>query len=307
MRIAAGLVLLGTLVAGEALAQVRVQGTVTDEEGKPVAGAKVTLQSDRAGIETATTDRRGKWGALLEMGGPWNIDIEAEGFVPTKGSIQLSEVGRTPPLKTTIRRVPEPEPEPEPEVASTVPPEAVEAVRKGEEFLAQKMFKEAVVEFEKAQAILPDHLQLKQALARAYYGAGQIDEAVGLLKQVHAADPTNNAVNLLLVNLLLEQGKLEEGKTLLQQLPQDAIEDPMILVNVGILFINKENPREAHDYFTRAIGVDPERGESYYYRALAAVQLQRLDDAKADFEKAIELAPDSSEAAEAAEMLKQFK
>jgi tetratricopeptide (TPR) repeat protein len=300
--------LLAVLFAGQAFAQVRVQGTVTDDESKPVKGAKVILQSERGGVVEAVSDSRGKWAAMTQVGGPWNIDIEAEGFVTSRGTLQLSEVQRIPPIKTQLQRVPrQPEPEPEPTVASTVPPEAVEAVRLGEDLLAQERFKEAVVEFEKAQALLPEHIQIRQALARAYYGAGQLDQAVALLKQVHAADPANLGVSLLLINLLLEQGHLEEGKALLEKLPEGTLTDPTAVINIGILFLNKNNPQEAHVHFTRAIGIDPNRGESYYYRGLACLQMQKNKDARADLEKTIALAPDSTEAKDAAELLKQLK
>lgn len=294
-------------IAAQAVAQVRVQGNVVDEEGKAVQKAKVILASERGGKYDTTTDRSGKWKAIVQVGGTWNIDVEAEGFITSRGLIELSHVQRTPPITTVLKRVPPPEPVEEKPVASTVPPEAVEAVRRGEEFLAAQQFKEAVVEFESAQALLPDHIQIKQALARAYYGAGQVKEALSLLKQVHAADPTNTGVTLLLINLFLEDGNLEEGKALLEKLPEGTLTDPTAVINIGILFMNKEKPKEAFDYFARAVNIDPNRGESYYYRGLALLQLDKQKDAKADFQKVVELSPDSSEAKDAAEMLKQIK
>lgn len=327
--------MLVLLVAAQASAQVRVQGTVIDEEGKPVRGAKVILMSERGGtLPALTTDGKGKWAALVPIGGPWNIDVEAAGFVTSKGSMGLSEVQRTPPVKTVLQRAPvaQPEPEPSTSIASTVPPEAVDAVRRGEEYVARAMgqttgfeiktadgtqqveitdksqlYKLAVVEFERAQALLPENIQIKQALARAYYGAGHVKEAVSLLRQVHEADPSNIGVALLLINVYLEDGDLEAGKTLLEKLPEGTLTDPTAVINIGILFMNKNKPREAHDYFTRAVSIAPNRGESYYYRALANVQLEQIKDAKADFEKVVQLAPESTEAGEAREMLKQFK
>lgn len=331
--------MLALLVAVQASAQVRVQGTVVDEEGKPVRGAKVILMSERGGtLPPVSTDGKGKWAALAPIGGPWNIDVEAAGFLTSKGSIGLSEVQRTPPLKTVLQKVPvaqaQPEPGPEPSnsIASTIPPEAVDAVKRGEEYVARAMgqttgyeikaadgtpqaeitdkgqlYKLAVVEFERAQALLPENLQIKQALARAYYGAGQIKEAVSLLRQVHEADPSNTGIALLLVNLYLEDGNLEAGKSLLEKLPEGTLTDPTAVINIGILFMNKNKPREALDYLTRAVNIAPNRGESYYYRGLANVQLEKIKEAKADFEKVIQLAPESTEAADAREMLKQFK
>lgn len=291
----------------------RLQGVVTDEAGKPIAGAKVKLTLPKAGDTgpaPITTDARGKWAAMGLMGGVWNIDIEAEGYVPQQGSAPVSEAGqRTPPIKTAMRAMPKAEPEPEPaqNVASSVPPEAVAAVKAGEDFMAQGKFKEAVAEFEKAQALLPEHIQLKQALAQAYYKAGQPKQAVALLKQVHAAQPDNTGVILLLTNLLFETEQFDEGKALLEGLPAGTITDPNALVNFGILFLNKNRLADAYTYFDKAVTLDPNRGETYYYRGLALLQQQKMKEAKADLQKVTTLAPTSSEAEDAKALLAQMK
>lgn len=303
-------IMLSAVVVAPASAQgwrgmARLAGTVVNADGNPIEGARVVLRSIRAGDDgpDVTTDRRGRWAALGLIGGQWNIDVKAEGYVTEKIVVNISEVRRIPPLEIVLQPMPEAEPEPEPTVASTVPPEAVEAVERGEALLAEGEIEAAIVELEKAHASLPDHLQLKQVLAQSYYKTGQLKPAIGLLRAVHQAEPTNNGVVLLLVNLLVEDGQLEEGRRLLDGLPAEAISEPTAVVNVGILFLNKNNPQEAHEYFTRAIEIGPDRGESYYYRALASIHLERNEEAKRDLRRVLELAPESSEAAEAKELL----
>lgn len=309
--------LICTFFSSAALAQGwkglgRLHGSVTDEAGNAIAGAKVKLTLPKAGDTGPApmeTDKRGKWAALGLMGGNWNIDVEAEGFVPQKGSAPVSEVQRTPPMNIKLRAVPKAEPEPEPAqtVANSVPPEAVAAVKAGEDFMAQGKYKEAVAEFERAQALLPEHIQLKQALAQAYYKAGQPKPAVALLKQVHAAQPDNAGVVLLLINLLLETEQFDEGKALLASLPAGTITDPTALVNIGILFLNKSRLADAYTYFDKAVTLDPNRGETYYYRGLVLLQQQKMKEAKADLQKVGTLAPTSTEAEDAKALLAQMK
>lgn len=298
------LIILISTIAPTLVAQVRVQGSVVNEDGKAVANATVKLFSEAGGeLDPITTDKRGKWAALVPVGGEWNIDVEAEGYITSKGIVPLSEVNRTPPLKTVLQKRPEVVEQP---VASTVPQEAVAAVEAGEAALAAGDFEAAVRELSKAHALLPEHLQIKQALARAYYGKGEVKPAIGMLKDVHEADPSNTGVALLLVNLYLEDGDLEAGQNLLASLPEGTISDPTALINVGILFMNKGNLEQAYDYFDQAVKIDETVGVSYYYRGIAALQLERMDDAKADLEKVVELAPDSSEAQDAKDLLAQF-
>lgn len=300
------LVSVAIVAAPSLFAQIRIQGTVSNEAGKPVPGAIVKLFSESGGdIDPIETDKRGKWAALVPVGGEWNIDVEAEGYLTSRGIVPLSEVNRTPPLKTVLQKRPEPVEQPE-TVVSTVPPEAVEAVAAGEAALAASDFETAVRELSKAHALLPDHLQIKQALARAYYGQGEVKPAIGMLRDVYDADPANTGVGLLLVNLYLEDGNLDEGQKILATLPADAISDPTAMINLGILFMNKGNLEKAHQYFDQAVSVDPAMGASYYYRGIAALQLEKMDDAKADLQKVVELAPDSSEAEDARALLEQF-
>jgi len=62
----------------------RLAGTVTDERGRPVAGARVTLKGARtAGVRTTTTDADGRYRLFsLDAVGPSDLLVEADGMVP---------------------------------------------------------------------------------------------------------------------------------------------------------------------------------------------------------------------------------
>jgi tetratricopeptide (TPR) repeat protein len=303
------------MVVSAASAQVRgrgrLQGTVTDPDGKPVAAASVTVapaDGSTAPIK-AKTDAKGRWSALGLTAGAWNIDIEAPGFEPTRGSANVSELQMMPPIKTTMAKVIAQEEVPASEIktAPSVPREAVDAVNAGQAFMDAQKFKEAVVEFEKALVHLPDNASLKQVMSQAYYKAGDLKKAIAMLEGLTAADPSNTALALLLTNLYLENGQLEQGRAVLQNLPAGTITDPTVYVNVGILFLNKENPTDALTYFAKAVDLDMTRADSYYYRGLAEIQLKKMKEAKVSFQKVVELAPESPEGRDATQMLKDLK
>lgn len=293
----------------------RLQGTVVDENEKPLAGAKVMLRSAKAGDSgpDLITDKKGKWAVMGLAGGLWNIDVEAEGYLPKKISVSLSEVQRAPAIVIPLDEVPPAEPqqiEQQEEVhvgGQTVPPEIVAAIEAGNQFMQQQKFKQAIVEYEKAQAVLPTNLAIKKALARAYYASGESAVAIGLLGDIHEADPSDHTNALLFANLLLEDDQVDQAKKILDAVPESSITDPMALVNIGIHFLNKGKPSEADGWFDKAVNLDAQRGEAYYYRGLARLQLDRKNEARADFEKVIALAPDSSEAKDARDMLAAMK
>lgn len=311
----AAVAMLVLLVASVASAQVRgrgrLQGIVTDPDGKPVAGAAITLapsDGNTAPIK-AKTDAKGRWSALGLTAGQWNIDIEAPGFQPSRGTANVSELQMIPPIKTTMQKVVEETEVPASEIktAPSVPQEAIDAVDAGQALMDAQKYKEAVVEFEKALVHLPDNASLKQVLSQAYYKSGEVAKAVAMLEALTAADPANTGLALLLTNLYLENGQLDQGRALLQNLPPGTITDPTVYANVGILFLNKNNPSDALTYFAKAVDLDMTRAESYYYRGLAEVQLKKMKEAKASFEKVVALAPDSPEGRDATTMLKDLK
>jgi len=324
------LLMIVALAVSSLQAQVRgkgrLQGTVIDKSGKPIPGAKVTVapEGGRTTPVVTKSDGKGKWAVLGLTNGTWNVDITASGYVAAAGTVAVSEFQMAPPIKTMLEaEVKEEAPAATTEVTSSVPKEAVDAIRAGEELFKQEKYKEAVVELEKALPLIPGdsgdlqnvQRQVRQLLSQSYYRAGDIDKAIEMLEAVTtaAADPfvTSDAplaaLRVLLVNLYLEAGQLEKGKALLENLPATAITDPTMFVNVGILFLNKANPAEAERYFSKAIALDSKSAASHYYRGLAWIQLKKMKEAKADLQQVLALAPDSAEARDAKQLLAGIK
>lgn len=311
----------------------RIQGVVSDPSGKPIAGAKVTLFSlkTQSGPPSVTTDKNGKWAVLGLTSGKWNIDIEAAGFQTTKGSVEISELQRIPPVKTTLEPVVVVPAEEVPVAPPSIPQEAIDAVNAAQALVDEaegrtlsleivteerkkQLYADAAANLEKALTLIPDdadnaksRTQIRQLLAQSYYKNGEVKKSIEQLKLVVAVTPENVGVQLLLANLLLEDGRLEEGRAALAAVPESVMTDPTAYINVGILFMNKGQLTDAYGYFDKAVTLNPDRGESYYYRGLSLLQQQKLKEAKADLEKVVALAPESSEASDAKELLKQFK
>ena len=184
--------------------------------------------------------------------------------------------------------------------------------------------KRAVADFEKALPMIPEETpelrevknQVLGVLAQAYYRSGDLKDAITTLEKLDAADAATATAastaaratrDALLANLYLENGQLEEGKSVLEKLPPATITDPTAYINIGILFMNKKKPADAITYFSKAIELNAKKGDGYYYRGLAEVQLNKYAAAKADFQQVLALSPDSPEASDARQMLASLK
>jgi tetratricopeptide (TPR) repeat protein len=285
----------------------RLEGRVTDPDDKPIAGATVTLRLPDHPDEgpDIKTDSHGRWSYLGLRGGEWKLTIEAPGYLAGEIVIHVSEVMRANPIVYKMAPVPKASEKAE---ESGLPPEVLEAVKAGNEALAEKKWPEAVAAFEKVLPAAPDNVGLLLALARSYSGEGKTEKAVEMIKKVTDKDPANWAAWMLMANMLLDEGKLDEGRAALEHVPTQSVTDPNVFINVGILFMNKGKTEEAEGYFAKAVEIAPGKFDGYYYRGLAEVSLQKNAEAKADFQKVVELAPpNSNEAKEAHQLLEALK
>lgn len=338
--------LLFCLVPGLVLAQSwagkgRLQGEITDAQGKPVKGAKVTLKSPKdptLGPQVMITDAKGKWSYLGLVGGTWTIAVEADGFVAAEGPAQVSEFGPSPAVRVKLNPITQ-------EMLDAAKPknEVRDALEKGNALVVEKKWAEARAEYEKAFAdaklkaefkpmVLRAIAQtyngeqnygksietLQQALAmnreadtlmmlaQTYYEAKKNDEAIATLKEAATASNDDPKVVKLLVDILVDAGKEDEAKVYMAKLPEGTKVDPASLLNIGIRQFNDGKTVEALQSFDRVVAENPALADAYYYRALAYMSSGKSKEAKADLQKLLELDPNSKFATDAKDFLKSL-
>ena len=305
--------LLGGVARGQDWHQGRgrLEGTVTSAAGQPIEGAKVSLRYAGDGPDLKT-DKKGHWAILGVTGGTWNVDVSAPGFQPKKISVNVSEVNRNPPVVLSL--------DPSVEAKQDIPQEAeirvggkkiskdtAEALEKGNAASKAKNYAEAEENYLKATAELPDNASLLTNLALSYYFDNKPEPALEYAHKVTAVDPNNVTAWLMISELELQKGNLEAGQEALAKVPEERITSPEPYLNIGILLLNKKKPAEADEVFTKAIVKQPDLAQGYYYRGLARYQTKRMAEAKADFQKSIELDPSGKNTETAKEILKTIK
>jgi tetratricopeptide (TPR) repeat protein len=311
MRHVAFLVLVALLLsvtASPVLAQAwagrgRLQGTVKDEAGNPIEGAKVTLTREGAGPEPFLTNKKGKWSFLGLTNGMWTVSIEFEGYIPSEGTVAANEFGSSPSVNLTLRPIP---PEVLAEAAAAM---SVELLEKGNQLLQEGKTTEARAEYENALTELEveNHPPVLMGIARTYYQEDNLEQAEATLRKIVEIEPDNVDALKLLSSMLVAQGREEEAKAFMDQLPEGELLDANAYLNVGIDLYNGGQLDEALEEFERVVSNFPELPEAYYYRGLVLLNKGDNAGAAADFEKLIELAPDTPRAAEAHDFLEYLK
>jgi tetratricopeptide (TPR) repeat protein len=291
--------------------RARVDGTVQNEKGEPIAGCKVSLRWGRSthGGPDLTTDAKGRWASLGLMGGPWSVDFEAPGYAPRKITVDLQETGRNPSIATTLEAA---SPAKAPPAAAPrilvggkqVSAETAAAVEAGNQAMEARNWTAARESYVRALAELPDNAPLLQRVAAACLGEGNSDEALRYARQAVEKDPNDDTAWRMIAEIELMKRNLEAGRAALEHVPAEKQTDPQAFLNVGILLLNQKKPAEAEPALDRAIAIQPDLPEAYYYRGLSRLQQKKNAGARADLEKALALAPNGPDAAVIRDLLK---
>jgi tetratricopeptide (TPR) repeat protein len=293
----------------------RLQGTVKDENGKPVEGAKITLRKGTERVDPKadgpaplTTDKNGKWSILGLAQGPWGILIEKEGYIPSEGQAPVNEFGPAQPINVTLRVIPKEAIEKaERESAAG---QAKAAIEHGNALLNDGKYADARAAYQEGMAKLDDkslHPAILRAIADTYYRENNLDQAIETLKQALALAPDDVDSLRLIVNLLVAAGREPEAQTYMAKLPQGTTMDPNTILNLGIKAFNEGKMDQALVQFDRAVKENPSFPDAYYYRALAYLNQNKKAEAKADLQKLLELDPNNKYAKDAREMMKDLK
>jgi tetratricopeptide (TPR) repeat protein len=166
-------------------------------------------------------------------------------------------------------------------------------------------WEQARLQYEQVVPLLPadGQAQVLLQIARTHDIQEDRTGAIAALERALAADPDNAPALQLIADLLSREGRDEEAEAYLARLPEDAELPADMLVNAGIRHYNEGRMEEALEQLDRAVTQDAQLADAYYYRGVVLLGLQRNDEAKADLERLLELAPDHPNAAEAKDFL----
>lgn len=304
--IALALLAVPVLQAQDWAGKGRMQGLVTDPDGKPLVGATVTLTKDGvagAGPKPLTTNKKGKWSILGLSGGNWTAVIEADGFHSGEGTVKVNEFGSGPSVPVTLRPITEEE------IKQAAAQSAVGVIDEGNALLEAGSFAQARAKYEEAIADLDEEHQapLMRGIARTYFQEGNTDKAIETLDKAITMDPEDLDSLRLIINLLVAADREDDAKVYMDRLPEGMTVDSDTLLNIGIKAYNENQLDAALETFDRVVAENPENADAYYYRGLCHLNGGSNAEAKADFAKMLEIAPDHPNAAEAEQFLEYLE
>ena len=303
---------LGTLlttlaIALPAVAQNIVQGTVRDDKGQPIEGAKVTIEQDGTNRHFDTkTDKKGEFIQIGVQSGAYKITAEKDKLTATANTRVAA--GRPGNVRLVLG-APAPGDSAAAGALRKVLDEAVAASSGGKYDEAIAGFNKAIEmqancagcyyniayaytqkkEYDKAEPAYKKAIELKADYADAYSGLASIYNAQRKFDEAAAASAKATEFSSTLGG-----GNTASGGA-------DA------LFNQGVILWNGGKIPEAKKSFESAIQANPNHAEAHYQLGMALVNENNLAGAATEFETYLKLAPDGPNAATAKGLVATLK
>lgn len=144
----------------------------------------------------------------------------------------------------------------------------------------------------KAIEVNSDNVEAYQARSQLYFQQQKFDEAVADLQHVLKVDPTNTAVTATAVKALAELKRLDDAKVILDE-GLEAKPDASLYQLRAAIFRSEDKIDEAIADLNKAIELQPRDPASLFARAEIFLSRDDTDAARRDLDKAMELNPGS--------------
>ena len=318
-RLRRSMVVLAIAAAAPAAAQnsARVFGVVTDPAGRIVEGATITLefQGGLARSYEMTTNDEGEYLQMGLMRGPYVLTASMDGVGINRVSVDLL-AGQELEQNVTLRTVEELYRESLSEeeraaldaraATSDAFDQGLAAVRGGD--LAG-----AVTLFQAALQTTPDCAECQRNLGIVQGRLGAHDEAEAAFQAALGLEPDNAATYEGLAELYNAQRRFDEAAEASAAAARlsgggaGAGDNATAVFDQGLIFWNAGRLDEARQQFERTLELDPEHGEAHYWLGMANLNAGRMAEAAAEFQIYLEREPNGRFAATATGILSSIQ
>lgn len=299
------ILILIAMLSGLAFSQVgtgtgRVKGSVVDEKGNPVAGAKITARHQGSNkIFNAVTNKKGQWSILGLASGVWSFAVEKEGYLPANVDANVSQLSKNPPINFKII--------PAPKGGLIADSESKQILTNAQQLADQKKYDEAIAEFQKFLENNPSLYQIHFNIGECYFEREEYDKAIEQYEKFLEKDPETPVVLSRTAEALIKKGDLEKALPYFEKILEKQPDNPFSYYNIAEIYFNAGKPENAVEFYQKATSLKPDWDKPIIKLAYTHMNLNQIEKAVQYFEQYLELSPEGEEAAIAKEFLKQLK
>jgi tetratricopeptide (TPR) repeat protein len=295
-----GILLGTTLLAPAARAQTGgVRGKVMDEEGRPVVGSVVLVESEsvRRRIELKT-DKRGEYRTIGLPGGPYRVTATKDGYQAryVEVDVALGDTTEVPDIQIVSQ-----------EAISRVTGPSESDLRakfsRGVELLRSSQFGEAEGIFRELVEAQPKVAEFHQNLAYAYARQKDWAHAEESYRQALSLKPGDSTLTVALAGVYEDAGETDKAGDLLNQAAAANPGDSKVQFERGVVFLKQQKAPEATEAFAAALAADPSLAEAHFHLGTLLLNQGKKAEAIEHLEAYLASNPDNAQYADTAKKL----
>jgi tetratricopeptide (TPR) repeat protein len=284
--------------AGAAQMELAVmQGTVTDETGKPLEGVTFRIKDTERGREIVVkSDKNGRFYRRGLQATEYEIAVEKDGYQPIHDKLRLNAgIDRRFDFKLARAAA----------AGSAEFLEGVKAYNAGNFAEAARLFEAAV---QKAPTVADLHVNL----ALAYFRLNRLPDAVAGLEKAASLAPNDPRVQFQLGSAYVDMKELPKAAAALEAGLSKVADpkDPLVAearTTLGSVYFAQGAAEKAQQQYEQALAIQPNAATALV--GLGKVQFSRgnVKEALATFEKVVSAHPGTPQATEASAFIAELK
>lgn len=288
---------LATLTFGQAgRGKGRLTGWVLNEKGDPIANASVKLEFEKGGLKDETTSNaRGEWSFISLGTGNITLTVAAEGFLDGVSQAHVQQLTKNPPVKLVLREDKE-------KRARVKDQTSILELERGNQLYGERKFDEALEVFTTFAEINPNVYQIYFNIGDIYREKGEFDKAneqyaIAQAKAKEKADIIMQAKALAAFGeICLRQEKYKEAGEYFTQSIALNPKDEILAYNVAEIFFGRNQTDKAIEYYQLATQIKPEWSEPYLKMGYAYLNKGDMKAAIAALNEFLKHDPESPQA-----------
>jgi tetratricopeptide (TPR) repeat protein len=274
----------------------RINGTVTDEQGNPIASAKVVMEL--MGQEEVTrdtkTNRKGEWSFIGLGSGNWRIMASAEGFIPSETTAFVSQIAHNAKIVLTLKKISDVD-------TSGVQSDDLSLIQQANDLFNERKYEEALSLLQEFLTNNPTAYPTHINIGDCYKEMGEYEKAEEEYNLALEAAKTDEKLGEEMTakamagigDIYLKKEDFESAQNYFEQSIELLPDNETLAYNVGEIYFANQKLDEAIRYYGIAIQINPDWGPPYYRRGLVYVSKSDYQSAKEDFQKFLEVDPNS--------------
>ncbi len=316
----AGIVFVPPVSGQAGRGTARLSGIVTDQEGAPIPGARITLRllfkaevrknasvrilPEDSAVFYASTDKKGRWSCQGLGTGRWKVSVAADDFSSADIECDVLQLTANPRIVLDlVRNAGSPE---------TDPAEADWLTQANDAF-ARKEYAAALELYRRYRERQPAFDMVSLSIGDSLKGMGEWDQAIAEFQAV--VDKTSeNPVDAYLTGLAYvgiaechwARKEMPEAEAYFRRALAASSLNALWAYNLAELLTARGAAAEAAAAYGEAVRIDPTWSEPLYKAGLAYLRIGEANKAAASFRAFLKIEPRSARATEVRDMLEDL-